>query len=315
MGIFQTIEQRDRLRGFQNAGRRAYRRGGMIPFSLPSDRSWQVAPSLFRGVPKIEDVLTGPDLSSLQEQSFRMYGGFSVRAPESAEAGMAAVLGRRRAMLAATSSNAPVHRARWELGVAAVTKAPAINDPTGATRLETPTGEQARLEDALHQRVTDSFGTGRADGWHWFEKGEYRRAARAFESAVMFDADDVESRIGEVFCYLSLGSERTATVLVEQLARRDPNPFVHDVPVAERYPSQEDLRSVRLGVQTFAERQGGFAHAEALRIFTLWHLGQRDEAEVLASSVSVTLAGTPFVNWPAQLRAMRAQLRGATDLP
>src|ERR1043166_7522591 len=53
----------------------------------------------------------------------------------------------------------------------------------------------------LHDRA-------RAEAWQHFQAGDYRAAIRAFESAALLDDNDVESRIGEVFSYVALGSFR-----------------------------------------------------------------------------------------------------------
>ncbi len=315
MGTFQNRAQRDAVRGYQMSGRRAGRRGGLIPFALPRDRSWRPGPGRFTGIPEVTDVLPTPIISPWQRQAFRHYGGFARRAPERDAGSMAAVLSRRGTLLLATAQNAPVRRAQWQLVAAAIIERPGDDVPLEPEEEVKPFEPTTTMTEALHEGVVRSHEWNRDRAWNLLAEGEYRLASRTFEAAILLDSEDYEARIGEIFCQLSLSAMRTAASLVEQLARRDPNPFAHDVRLADRYPDGDDLREMRLAVQLFARRNSDVVLAEALRIFVLWHLDERDEAILLATSSSRELTGTAFGDWPVRIREAPAARSGEIDQP
>ena len=311
VGLFQNKIQREALRGYQYAGRRANRRGGLIQFAFRSDRArW----SSLRGRAPVPSVSPGA-ISPAMQQAFLRYGGFGRRAGQRQAGDIAMVLGRRTALIQATSLNAPVRRAMWELGSTSGLLTPMVSTPLGQTEVVEPSQDASTLDQALRHGVLRSYLRSRADGWTWFAEGNYRRAARAFETAALLEPADFESRIAEMFCYLSLGAMRTSARLLEQLARRDPNPFLHDIDIANRYGAVERSREVRLRTRLFAQANAGVASAEALHIFTLWHFGERDEAVGAAAGSSRDLTGSVYADWPAKISAAEAAVNTVDEQP
>ncbi len=310
VGIFQNEVQRVGMRGYQMWGRRVDRRGGFIPFALPGDalgrmqvRSRTVVPGLL-----------GPGRSSPgHRRAFDRYGGFGRRVGSGDAADLYTVLGRRQALIAATSLNAPMHRAFLRTGtspglpstIGRVPFVPAEESDTAVSAVAL--GQRLRTgADAAHKRV-------RADAWAWFREAEYRRAARAFETAVMLQPLDAESRIGELFCHLSLGATRTAIAVLGELIRRDRNPLHYDLILTDAYGDASEARRVRVQAQLRASIAGDSADHRALHVLALWYLGEQDEAVVAASSLVRDLPGTAYADWPAKMRAARSAPAPETD--
>ena len=302
VGVFQNQAQRDALRGYQLLGRRLHRRGGLTPFVLPGDalgrmraRPRTVAPGLFGTAGSLP----------WHRGSFNRYGGFGPRAGSGEAAGLHTALSRRQALIAATSLNAPVHRASLRSGasvglpstVGQVPFVPAEESNAGAPAVML--GQRLRADaDVVHKHM-------QADAWSWFREAEYRRAARAFETAVMLQPLDAESRIGELFCHLSLGATRTAVAVLGELTRRERNPFLYDLRLADAYGDASEARRVRVESQLRASIAGDNADLRALHALALWFLGEQDEAIAAASSLVRDLPGAGYVDWPGMMHAAR----------
>lgn len=299
-GVFQNEVQRDALRGYQLLGRRVEQRGGLIPFVLPGDalgrvrgRSRTVVPDLF-----------GPAGSSPWHRgAFNRYGGFERRGVRGGAAGPYAALGRRQQLIAATSLNAPVHRAFLRTGTSpglppTVGQVPfAPDEESEAAAAEVVLGQRLHASaDVAHKRI-------RADAWAWFREAEYRRAARAFETAVMLQPLDAESRIGELFCHLSLGATQTAVAVLGELTRRERNPFLYDLSLTGAYGDVSEARRTRVQAQLRASIAGDNADLRALHALVLWYLGEQGEAVAAASSLVRDLPGTAYADWPVMMRA------------
>lgn len=143
----------------------------------------------------------------------------------------------------------------------------------------------------------------RARGWLYFEEREYRRAVRAFESEAMLKPEDMEPRIAEVFCYLSLGSFRTAAVSLEQLARRDAMLFTESTDFAAHYSEQAELLRIRIQCRLFSQSSQRVARGAALFSFFLWYVGEYGEAISEATVLARTHPDTDFAEWPGLMRA------------
>ncbi|UCC32361.1 MAG: hypothetical protein JSU86_08770, partial [Phycisphaerales bacterium] len=238
--------------------------------------------------------------------AFNRYGGFERRGGRGGAAGLYTALGRRQALIAATSLNAPVHRALLRTGPSAglpptVGQVPFAPDEDGdAAAPAVMLGQRLHAApDVAHKRI-------RADAWAWFREAEYRRAARAFETAVMLQPLDAESRIGELFCHLSLGATRTAVAVLGELTRRERNPFLYDLSLADAYGDASEARRVRVQAQLRASVAGDNADHRALQALVLWYLGERDEAVAAASSLVRDIPGTAYADWPVMMRAARS---------
>jgi hypothetical protein len=153
----------------------------------------------------------------------------------------------------------------------------------------------------------------RDEGWAWFEDGAYRRAARSFETAALLEPTDSVSRIGGLFCQVSLGATRTAVALLRELNARDPNPFAHDLDVGGAFGEAAEARRVRASVQLQAGIGSGRAELRALHALVLWYLGEQDDAVTAASSLARDHAGSAFTHWPAAMRAARAGAVGRLE--
>jgi hypothetical protein len=108
---------------------------------------------------------------------------------------------------------------------------------------------------------------------------------------------------------------RTSKSLLEQLARRDPTPFVHDVNVTERYGGREDVTEVRLRIQLLAQAGAEDPGVRALHMFALWYLGQRAEALLAARGSLRDLSGSIYADWPTQVSALDAELNTGSEEP
>jgi hypothetical protein len=129
----------------------------------------------------------------------------------------------------------------------------------------------------------------------------------------MLEPADSESRVGEVFCHLSLGAMRTATAVLGELLRRDPNPFAYDLNVANRYGADARGAPLEIQVRLQTEAAIGGRSAGAFYPFVLWYLGQRDEAIRAAELFSRNEPDSIQADWPALMRAARQAPNPASE--
>ena len=301
VGVFQNEVQRQALQGYQMQGRRANRRGGATGFALPAEL---FAGSRLRGT---RYGRSPSDRSAALRSSFARYGGFGQRRGAHQSADIATVFSRRRALVTATSSNAPVRRALWSRGLGTSLPPYAGVAPTIATGAEFAPSSSVTLDQRLWQNTELRHRASREEGWAWFREGSYRRAARAFESAYTLEPMDVESRIAELFCYLSINSTRTTLVLLRELARRDSNLFLDELDIAGRYGNRADARDVRLRAELY-EQSGGGVDPAALHAFVLWFLGERNEAIRAAAVIARDHSVTPYADWHDQMDLAQGKL-------
>lgn len=310
VGLFGNDVQRRALRGFQAFGRRADRRGGFSPFALAADlyARPRLRPTYSSAYPSPVDQ-TAPQ----RRKTFQRYGGFETRGAGAQYQDLSAVFERRYALIAATSLNAPVHRALLATETAfgrRSMRGPASRGPL--SRMETEKDEEstppATLSLRLRTSVEEAHRRIRSEAWAWFGKREYRRAARAFETATSLEPSDAESRIGEILSHLSVGAVRTALAVFGELIRRDDNPFVHDLNVARAsgYPARTRMLRIRQPLQAMAGSKN--PDFRALRGLVLWHLGEHDEAIVATTIFLRELPSAKYADWPAKMRAAKTAL-------
>ena len=180
-------------------------------------------------------------------------------------------------------------------------RTPFINADVEDGEAEAPT-----LDDLLDRGDAAAQQRAKGEAWALFREGRYRQAPRAFESAITLEPLDFESRIGEVFCYLSVGATRTALALLGELVRRDINPFQHDLRMAERYGNVADVNQLRIQGRRWADAADQTAEANALYIFVLWYLGEREDALRAAESLAKRAPAKAYASWPEKMRAAQS---------
>ena len=307
-GVFQNEIQRQALRGYQTRRRTGARRTGLAPLTTRRTLYGPAGAGLTAG--STSPYLPGDSLRRRQPGS----GGYQGFGRGSAGQGdLLVALSRRSALLATTSPGAFVRRTLPGTGAALGTPS------SGDGPLTAPYGKGdsevvgLRLDERLragadlaHQRV-------RAGAWRHFREGDYRRASRAFETAVLLQPSDAESRIGELFCHLSVEAVRTAVAVMGQLVRRDPNPFLHDLDLTSAYGDAADARRVRIQAQFQANAAEEGANLIALNVLVLWYTGDRDEAVSAAAALVRDTPNSPYADWPAKLRSARSVLTAQPD--
>lgn len=317
LDIFQNEVQRQALRGYQTYNRPLNQRGYGTGFALPSDQfmktmagrrplgytqpgSWQQRPSAF-GLQERE-----------RKSAFSSYGGFSQRRSAFAPGDAEGAFARKRSLIAATGSTAPIERSKLNRGRLGSTRfpvaqtpsldqqpfaAPSVDPTTGSTESPSSLGKFLTNEtQVLHDRAV-------SEGWNEFQANDYRAAVRSFESAAMLDDNDSEARIAALFCYVSIGSFRSAYVALEILRRRDSNIFGHDLSMTARYGDASRAQQVRLTAQAMAESSEQGIEMKALAIFVLWYMDRRDDALRAAKSLVGREAKHSFANWPELMQA------------
>ncbi len=175
---------------------------------------------------------------------------------------------------------------------------------TGPAQTPVPVEKTASVERELHALNLNAHQRMRSSGWIAFQERKYRVASRRFQTATTLDPSDSESRIGIVFCEVSLGAVNTALAILHELFRREENPFSLALPIAGRYglsteADQQRSRS-RLAVQAENVSPDGLV----LHGFLLWFLGEPDDAMRGAARLG-TDGGQPFLDWVAKMQAAR----------
>jgi hypothetical protein len=256
-------------------------------------------------------------ISGISERERRLaygsYGGFGERRSYYAAGDPTGLFARRRELITATGMNAPVERAMGRSGALPGLGWSVSRTPFLATEGPQPDSEHAgenapmaSLDERLSTEVNILHARTRTEGWAFFRDRDYRRAMRSLETAAMLDPQDYESRIGEIFCHLTIGAVRTAFALLVELNRRDPNVFQHALPVADRYGSVVTAQQVRLTAQGIAESAEQSAEANALHIFVLWYMDRRDDALRAARTLAGRASGRLYAAWPDTMRAATA---------
>ncbi len=316
LGIFRNEVEREAARGYQTINRRQNRRGGTIMFALPGDLLDLTTLGAMAD-PAIPTVLAS--ISPERRQAFARYGGFGPRIRGTEDAGVMSVFARRYALIAATSANAPVYRAMTRRsGMAslrsAIVRTPFVPDTAREESLPTASlFDRLNLGlDALHARARD-------EAWAWFREGEYGRAARGFESATTLEPDDLEARIGELFCQISVGALRTSVVLQQAINRRAgiKNPFLLDLDLSEQYGDIGTAQQLRIDAGLRAEGVDAARSPDrtATFILILWYLGGHDDAIRAATALARATEARAYADWPAKMNAAESVHSSAPPQP
>lgn len=332
--VYQNQAQRNALERYQEFGRRPERRGDYAPFAFPSDLFFTARPS------RALYARPATALTSADERIFKRYGGFGVRLGERYGGDIDSILSRRNELLRATANNAPVRRALMQHGGGdlipqrlratpffpgsrpAETEevvpppAPVESGPESAAPGPSVAPAPSNASEAVQTQVTlterlESYALASKtsalnEAWNWFQAGEFRRAIRAFDAAAAIDRKDLEPQVGRFFCYAVLSSYGSALTELRYVAQRAPQPFVHTIPVRDRFVSEGLARDFTLQMQLQAQAAGDAPVLVAAHAFALWYLGQHDEAQRVLGGVERGLSGTVFREWPARLREARA---------
>lgn len=302
LGLFQSETEQAERGTFLSQNRRTNRRGGAALFALPGELLGLSTLSLLSEAISPSAL---PEVSNRMRLAFRQYGGFRPRMTGSEPDGIATAFGRRHALVAATSFNAPLHRAMARNGSmmglrSSLARVPFVRRDSGAELPEPVTTLYQRLD----RSTTRSHAATRNEAWLLFSEGRFRQAASAFESALTLDHEDFESRIGEIFCYASTGSIRTAAALMAALNERDDNPFLHDLNIIERYETPAIARQLRAraGAQVDSIEMADKAGLTATYIFILWYIDRRDDAIRGATTLARAVEGRLYADWPAKMK-------------
>jgi tetratricopeptide (TPR) repeat protein len=278
---------------------------------------WEIQP--YRPVQPTNpiDPLSQPYLSSTRRRAFSEYGGFERRSTVPMEEGAIAALTRRHRLIEATTLNAPVYRA-LDQTVGTGSPRPVLEVVPTIGPLVTPIASPvpAVHPDQFLREGMDKAGTrAKEDARAWFQRGHYRQAARAFETAALMNPSDGEALIGQVFCYFSVGAARTALVLLREIAREDADPFRYALNPTTFYGSPDELRRVRVEIQFLAEAAKGSDDLAALRALLLWYFGDRHEAAVVAAAIHRDFPASPFANWVSRMREGSPDRAGSDGAP
>ena len=170
-----------------------------------------------------------------------------------------------------------------------------LEDDTGQVRYSARPvigpGEHTQAE-LMTSRLTALQKQSVADGWTWFQKGEYLRARSCFENAEMLNRRDAEPRAGVFFCMIAEGKYVQALHVAARIYRLDGGSDLFDVDyrLLDRYEplgvEDPEVRRTMAKEQLLADvrRFVAFSGEEfsptilAAQILHLWHGGQRTEA-------------------------------------
>lgn len=299
-GVFQNDLQRRVLRSYQEGGRRQNRRGGFQPFILPNDR-------YFRNRAQRASGYRAPvqfgRMTQWQQRAFDRFGGATTSESGGGTSSISSLVDRQSALLAATTGTGPLHRALRD-GEAAAPRLKALQgELTLSHRPRAGSTEPERkLEEWLRAGADSAYERLNADAWQSFRDGHYRRAARAFETLVVMHPDDLASRIGEIFSYVSLGMNKTAGASLTLLLRHDSSPWLAEIDLSDAYGDARELQRIRASVRVMA---AGAAVPDPSAIIMLWYLGETDEALRLAESLARQRQEAPYADWPVEMRKVR----------
>lgn len=307
LDVYQNETQRQILGGYQTLGQRIGQRG-YEAFALPTDQfmktmlgrqrgaglpgSWQQRPSVFG--------LQGKD----RKVAFRSYGGFGERRNPYATGDIEGVFARKRSIIAATGSTAPVERNQLSRGALGTLRFPIAQTPFDAAKQQevTKASEQQVQGDPLSKFLTSGtevmHAQTKSEAWEHFRAGEFRPAIRSFETAAMLSETDGESRIGAIFGYVSIGSVRTAIVSLDSFYRDDPNLFGYSLSMTDKYGEPTLAQQIRLSVLSLAQSSDQPPEIIAMSVFVLWYLDSKDDALRAAKALAAIQGNQRFANWP-----------------
>ncbi len=304
LDVFQNSAQRAVLKLYEQRGRRQQQRGGFLPFSLPADtyrrnqRSQDTTPVL------PFSTSGAAERSAFRRlQAFRGYGGFGARSSGPQVSDVQHAFARRYDLIAATSNAAPVHRANIRHASVAGMLTSIDMTPFDKRGADLTEPAKSQLVDVLAYDVARSHRRVLQEAWDSFRDGEYRKARRAFESAAVLDSDDYIAQVGMFFSMMQLGSVRAAHTVLLTLNQHDPNPFLHQVNVADVLENRERVALLRARSVVASDAPARAPNVAAMNAFVAWYLGDRDQALTVATAIVRQSPGTPFDDWPVKMRA------------
>lgn len=315
--IFQNDVQKRILGGYQSLNRQLGQRGYGTSFALPSDQFMRTMAGRLRpGYAMPGSWQQRPGAFGLRERerkaAFSSYGGFGERRNPYAPGDAEGLFSRKRNLIAATGSTAPIERSKLNRGALGSMRFPIAQTPFQAPQPTAvdpadPAGAPAEPQSSLTKFLTSEsqvlHNRALAEGWKQFQAGDYRAAVRTFESAAMLDEKDAEARIGSVFGYVALGSFRAAYFSLEAIRRRDLNIFRYDVPMTARFGDPIRAQQVRLTAQGMAEASEQSVEMKALAIYVLWYMDGKDDALRAAKLLTSKDANRAFSDWPGLMQA------------
>jgi hypothetical protein len=318
LGIFQTAAEWEALGAYQMLNRIPDNRGGSSFFALPGDL---LGLSTFGTLADAASPAVLADITPNQRLAFLQYGGFGHRI-DVGQDDISAAFARRHRLITANMAYAPIYRSIMEnsslAGLRPLVSATPFMQNNAPARPDTAAPDQAPATDvpqgpSLYELLrTDSETAHRRtlrEAWTLFEEGEYRHAAREFESVLTLDPRDPQARLGEIFCYVAVGAMRTAAVLVRKFAEIESDPFSHGMDVRTRLNkslAQSLLSDSRLAVDPLTAASN--ANVTATYILLLWYLGEQDAALRGARTLARAPEGELYKDWPAKIEAARAVL-------
>jgi len=243
-----------------------------------------------------------PSGATASRFAFRRYGGFSARSaidPERVDD----LLARRQELIAATTVNAPVHRALGERGSFDPGLMSIGTTPFVPSEVALGADDGLPIAELLRESADGHSRRLLRQGWSWFAEKRYGRAYQSFESTLTVDPDNRHASVGRIFSRLSAGAMRSAMVELAFFSRHADNPFVRPLALAEKYHSRDDTFQILFQTRLFAEHNASLAGPQALYVYVLWYLDDTKEAARLAEGLSKRHPQSPFVRWPSQMRA------------
>ncbi len=304
LDVYQNNVQRAAAKLYQDQGRRQQQRGGFIPFSLPADRlrenqrSRDTTPVMPYAVDRSRGLSASERL-----RAFRVYGGFSDRSAGRYGSEVQRAFARRYDLITATANAAPVFRANLRHASVAGMLTTIDMTPFDDRGLDLEGRPGAELGAVLARNVQQSHRSLVREAWGWFKDGAYRRAERAFESADVLEPGDMVSRIGQFFSLLGLGATRTARSVLYEINKRDPNPFLYPLNVADILNDRRRASLLRVQTQVPTDAPRENPDAAAMHAFVLWYLGERQEALSMAQAIVRESPGSPYEAWVSKMNA------------
>jgi len=267
---------------------------------------------------RVRPTYTGPtvrpQLTAWKRGVLSRFGGFGERSKRRRPVTFGSLVERRYALISATGLNSPVYRAMLEPAVDLGVK-PRQQAAGDLVFLPEVVAPGLTFDQHLQRGVGRAHERMRAEAWRWFEEGEFRRAARRFESAARLEPADLESRIGELFCHLSLEAVRTAIAVQRSLHTRNVNPFSAKLNMSEMYSNPERARELGVESRLWGQSRDRSADLLALHVLVQWYIGQQDEAVATAAIYARDFTNTGYADWPEMARAARAATNAQDDQP
>jgi len=309
LGLFR-FDRGGGSRGGSIVSQNRNRRGGGTLFSLPGDLlglstmttlANTISPSVLATVPR------------KRVEAFYHYGGFGTRYRDQFQDPISAAFSRRASLMDATSEAAPVYRALAENSSMAGIRTAVIQTPFVQSDDASPLDSPISLFQRLDARTESIYARAQSEAWALFREGAYRPASRAFEAVLVLSSDDLSARIGEVFCFVNIGSIRTAMAIVSDIQTHSKNIFSADLDMASKFGdvrfADQLATDARLALESVG--QGRSVDLDATYILVLWYLRRQEDAERFARLLPRREGAANYADWPAKMRAVKGVPRSS----